>query len=547
MEIVTEQDIGLRMKMKVLLLTGTLAETLVRETIQTAPKELSFKIKVLPLAVAAFLHPKYVVRQLKGKISSKDFDLILLPGMVSGDTSIITQSLKIPAYKGPRHIVDLPLIWDHIMKADTKLSSQKAADRLIVEERTQKAKEDLQKAEALSTRKRLPPQTLQIGYGKERVFCGPAFPMRIIAEITDIPLKTKETWIQTAQQFHRSGASIIDIGMIAEAPHPEIAYKAVKTIRKVVPIPISIDSTDPSEINAGVEAGASFVLSLNQKNMSQILPKLRTKATYTVIPLAHNSQTLPKNPTERTILLEKVLTQAQQLGFAQLVADPLIEPLIAPGAMSSLEAYSHFHENYPKIHTVMGIGNITELLDADSPGVNALLAALASELGVTFLLSTEVGAKTRGAIQELSQAAQMMYLAKKRQVHPKDLGIDLLMLKSKTFPEPPYQLDSSHQKLVQDITNEPIESKLDPKGYFIIHLDRVNTKIVAYFYPHIKTPNPKIILVGSTAEQLINAILNRDLISSLAHAAYLGQELTKAEIALVTSRPYIQETPLFSY
>jgi dihydropteroate synthase-like protein len=371
--------------------------------------------------------------------------------------------------------------------------------------------------------------------------------MRIIAEIADAPLKSDEELIQTARRFYSSGASIIDLGMLAEAPNPAIAHKAVKTIRRVVPIPISIDSIDPTEINAGVEAGASFVLSLNQENMSQILPKLRTKATYTIIPIAQNDQVLPQDLSERIQFLEKAIIEARQLGYTQLVADPLIEPLIAPGTMNSLEGYSLFHKLHPEIHTVMGIGNITELLDADSPGVNALMAALASELEVTFLLSTEVGAKTRGAIQELFQAAQMMYLAKQRQVHPKDLGINLLMLKSKTFPEPTYHLDSNLQTLVQEITNETLESKLDPKGYFTIHLDRVNQKIVTHFYPHIKTPSPSIILKATTAQQLINAILKRDLISSLAHAAYLGQELTKAEIALVTSRPYIQEAPLFSY
>lgn len=194
---------------------------------------------------------------------------------------------------------------------------------------------------------------------------------------------------------------------------------------------------------------------------------------------------------------------------------------------------------------LMGTGNITELLDADSPGVNAVLTGLAAELGISLLLTTEVSPKTRGAVWELHRAAQMMYLARRRRAHPKDLGIDLLLFKSKKFSEISYKPIPQTEYPIQDISHEKKLHRLDVVGYFTIHLDRTSRKIVARHYTS-KTPEVRTIeLKGISAQQLIDAILNRGLVSQLNHAAYLGRELAKAELALATGRPYIQEMPLF--
>jgi dihydropteroate synthase len=41
---------------------------------------------------------------------------------------------------------------------------------------------------------------------------------------------------------------------------------------------------------------------------------------------------------------------------------------------------------------MMGVGNITELTDADTSGINALLFGIASELGVAAVLTTRSAA-----------------------------------------------------------------------------------------------------------------------------------------------------------
>jgi len=43
----------------------------------------------------------------------------------------------------------------------------------------------------------------------------------------------------------------------------------------------------------------------------------------------------------------------------------------------------------------------------------------------------------------------------------------------------------------------------------------------------------------------LNEIVGSGLVSELSHAAYLGREIQKAEIAIKTGRGYIQEEDVF--
>ncbi|MEM3526267.1 MAG: DUF6513 domain-containing protein, partial [Candidatus Jordarchaeaceae archaeon] len=97
--------------MRVLLVTGRLA----RETVEKAAAQSSVDADVieLPVSVAAFLSPEMIAKQLKGRVSKK-YDLIIVPGLVQGDISIIEDELKIPAFKGPKYASDIPMILNNL-------------------------------------------------------------------------------------------------------------------------------------------------------------------------------------------------------------------------------------------------------------------------------------------------------------------------------------------------------------------------------------------------------------------------------------------------
>ncbi len=530
--------------MKILLVTGKLAEPLIQRIIDEMQSLHTFDLLVLPVAVAAFLHPKYVSSQIKLRGPLKKYDLILLPGMVSGDTALVTESTGIPTFKGTRHAADLPFLLEKLFDVKLQLSTTQSADLVLTEQLRKKAERDLAKAES-PAKKPIPKGTLKIGKGSKSLLIGSWLPMRIMAEITDTPLKSEEEIIREAKYFIASGAHIIDIGMVAGSPDPDVAKAIAQAIRKQVSVPVSIDSSNAQEIIAGLEGGADLVLSLDQDNMMDVPKKYRGKATFVVIPATQEGAKIPKSRNARVQLLMDNLSNARSLGFKHLIADPLCDPLITPGLSQALQAYFAFHAQQPEIPLLMGIGNVTELLDADSPGVNALLAGIATELGVSLLLTTEVSPKTRGAVREVYRATQMMYLARRRRSHAKDLGIDLLLFKSKNHLELPLEPIREAVFPIQDVTRELLPHRLDSTGYFTFHVDRGQRMLVARHYKADSTETPNIELRGYSAQQIIDGILTRRLVSQLDHAAYIGRELAKAEIALATGRPYVQEAALF--
>jgi dihydropteroate synthase-like protein len=143
-------------------------------------------------------------------------------------------------------------------------------------------------------------------------------------------------------------------------------------------------------------------------------------------------------------------------------------------------------------------------------------------------------------------AAKMMFLAKKRGSVPKDLGIDLLILKDKLSLQEPYnnKLEGT-AKLFE--STEPVESAiLDSIGLFRINIDSDNGVIVAGHYLISNQTQPVNVIKGKTANSIYSTILKLGLVKQLEHAAYLGSELSKAEIALRTGKGYVQDADLFS-
>jgi dihydropteroate synthase-like protein len=189
-------------------------------------------------------------------------------------------------------------------------------------------------------------------------------------------------------------------------------------------------------------------------------------------------------------------------------------------------------------------------MDADSVGVNATLAGIASELSADILFTPEYSDKARGSTKELRIASEMMALAKARKSSPKDLGLTLLILKEKRR-KPAVQLQNQDRNKDKDADSKLVVAKgdtkwkLDPKGCFRIGICEVeeggdrDRKIYAEHVPTGKR------IVGETAKEVMDTILRLDIVSMLEHASYLSNELTNAELALRLNRGYEQDEELF--
>ncbi len=518
--------------MKVLLVTGMLAE----DTVKRCAKESSIETETLALkmAVAALLTPQAIADSLKTK-KLEGFNMILVPGLVRGDTSIISKAVGILAFKGPRYAADLPTVLDSL--CDIQLSTTLTADDLLSEKLQQKALQEIEKTEKNCAELLKKPGSMLIG----NVAVGEDFPMRILAEIVDSALMDKETIQRTAKRFVEAGASIIDLGMVAGESQPEKAKHMVEWVKQVVDVPVSIDSLDPAEIKAAVEAGAELVLSVDAGNIDAIAPFV-SKVAVVIIPTNQSQGYFPKKGQDRVKYLEENIVKAKKLGINRCLADLILDPC---DVLESFIAFKEFTERNPTVPLFVGVSNVTELMDADSVGINALLARLSSEVDACMLLATEKSDKAKGTISEEATAAKMMFLAKKRGSVPKDLGIDLLVLKDKRNREQPYEKALEQKTCVLQNKNPEKIAELDKAGSFRIFVDRQEQSLVAEHFNWADDPAPNLIVKGKTAEQVYEQIVESGLVSRLDHAAYLGSELAKAEIALRTGKEYIQDKKLF--
>jgi len=520
--------------MKTLVVTGTLADGIVRRYVEESGVEA--EVVSLPTQVAALMSIKYISDMLESRDLAK-FKLILVPGLVAGDVSHIAERLGIPTYKGPKQAADLPLVLQKLGKA--RLSTTRPACELLQNLLKKEAFKQLDLLQRKTRRLAGKKPGIQIGEGKKAVWIGNAFPPCVLAEIVDASALSRSELGKKARNFVQSGAEIIDVGMVAGGGNPSKAKLAVKIVRKVVSTPISIDTSDAEEIRVAVEAGVDLILSINAENMKAVSEFAREIPV--VVTPADETRNCPTHVDKKIEQLERNLERAKQLGFKELIADPILVPIFTPNFTESLMAYYRFRERHPNIPIMFGAGNVTELMDGDSIGANLLLASIAYDLNANIVLTTEASNKTLGCVRELSTSIKMAMLARERTSPPKDLGLDLLVIKEKLRREGDYE--RAIQKYAREIPVKKREFVYDPKGCFKVTVDRDRRRIVVSHYRYNRE-KPDVIIRGENSLEICTTIIESGLLSRFDHAAYLGIELTKAEIALQTGKSYVQDSAL---
>jgi dihydropteroate synthase-like protein len=432
----------------------------------------------------------------------RDYDLILIPGASNATGfSALACELNVEIALGPKQAYDLGLVLACL--GESHLSLEEPADHIILNKRKNDAFRLLEQLELSATFDFII-RDRKIG-GNSR--------MKVLAEIIDAPFVDAKT--RTLQHI-QNGADIIDIGIPAGTTEREVTRTFAEVNQVTIPrnIATSVDSLDPELIRAGINAGAELVLSFTPENASEIGALLAKKDVATVV-LPHDGDVCS------TVAL------ARSYGIKKIIADPVLYPP-GSGAVDSLVEY-HRIRSRSRVPLFLGVGNIVELIEADSVGANALLAGFAMELGVSILFTPEHSDKTKGSVKELKIATQMMQLARFRQGSPKDLGIDLLVVKERRR-RPEYPVAAGRVLYAKDF--EHAKWTPDPLGNFIIGL-RGN----AIFARH----ETGITIEGDSAETILDAIFELGLVSSTPHAGYLGRELKQAEIALMLGRSYSQD------
>lgn len=484
--------------MKILVVTGRLCEPLVRSSVSEGTDVL-----VMDLDVAAFITP--VMLRQKLKEVNKSYDLILISGLISADFSKLEKEIKTEIRLGPKHAYDLSFLLQ--FAEEIEFSSTKPACEILKSKMHQNAIREFEKLE----------KNAKASFLLKNVKIGGTSSMKVMGEIVNAESMKKEALIKKINDFTESGSDIIDIGIGLGSSIKDVK-KTVKTALEVSKVPVSIDTHNPELMLIGVELGVEMVLSLNSGSLKAVGKEISGSDVAVVIV-----------PDAKKTLIENI-EFAKSLEIKKIISDPVLSP-IGHGSIKSLVEYYQFRSCDKDTPLFFGTGNITELIDSDSIGVNAVLAGLAMELDVSILFTPEHSDKTLGSINELKTASKMMQLAKKRKSAPKDVGIDLLVIKEKRRRVKGESVLNYNGKIIWAKENKGW--KRDPLGCFIIDIIDKNDGT-------IRAKHNDFTILGKSAKEVFDTMVDLGLISQVEHAGYLGRELMQAELALRYKRSYVQ-------
>ncbi|MET1123986.1 MAG: dihydropteroate synthase-like protein [Archaeoglobaceae archaeon] len=466
--------------MRVLLVTGRLAEKLVRKYGEGAD------VLVVDIDVAAFITPKHLE-----EVDLSRYDLVLVPGLTAGnDWRSLEKKKGVKIRLGPIHAYDLKRVLKFV--GEVEFSHEIPACRLINAAAIEEIRAEIERLEESCT------------FRLRDVAIGGDSRMKVVAEIARLSsVDEVERWID-----RYADADVIDLGIPIEFD-ADFVNKAVKRLVDASPKPVSVDTFSKKAIEIGVKHGVDMVMSLSSENFDAI-ELLEDQAVVVV----------SRNVAELKKLVERAKKRAEKV-----IADPILDAPLRTA--ESILRYVEYRKLDSETPLLFGVGNVTELCDADSIGINALLAFIAEEIGCNLLFTTEASSKTVGSVRELKIATYLAKAAKLRNSPPKDAGFSLLVVKEKfRYPEP-------EAKVCVD-AEESREFFRDPCGDFYIYI--ADGKIYC--------EHEKFVICGRRAKEILDTVLRHKLVSRLDHAAYLGRELMKAEIALRLGKNYVQDRDL---
>lgn len=186
-----------------------------------------------------------------------------------------------------------------------------------------------------------------------------------------------------------TGAHIIDVNVgVAGIEEEKVLPQAIKIVMEAVDLPISIDSSNPNAIQAGLKTykGKALVNSVTgeEKSLETLLPIVK-KTQAAVIGLAYDEAGPSKSPRKRLEVARKIIKRAQKHGISK--KDVLIDCLARPVSLEKDAAKialqtTRLVSQELKINTILGISNISFGLP-DRKFINAAFLAMAAAQGLT--------------------------------------------------------------------------------------------------------------------------------------------------------------------
>lgn len=323
----------------------------------------------------------------------------------------------------------------------------------------------------------------------------------IFSEIVDAPRLAVPQIVERAQALVAEGADVIDLGCLPETAfdHLEDAVRALKAAG----LRVSVDSLQPQELLRGGRAGCDYLLSLTADTL------------WVADEVAATPVLIPRTPADEASL-DEAIAGMQQRGRTFL-ADAILDP-IPFGFTASIVRYHALRQRHPGVDIMLGVGNLTELTEADTSGINALLFGICAELGVKAVLTTQVSNHARRAVAEADRARRIMYAAARHRMLPKGLSDALMTVHAKhPFPDTPEEIATT----AAAVRDPNFRVQVSAEGLHVYNRDGLRQGRGAFeLWPQLGLQHDG------------------------GHAFYMGVELAHAEIAWRLGKRYVQDRPL---
>ncbi|SFL95187.1 DUF6513 domain-containing protein [Variovorax sp. OV329] len=323
----------------------------------------------------------------------------------------------------------------------------------------------------------------------------------IFAEIVDASRLGVPDILARAARHRADGADVIDLGCLPQTPFGHLE-ESVQSL-KAEGFRVSVDSLDTDELLRGGRAGADYLLSLTLDSL------------WVAQEVASTPVLIGRTPADEASLYAAV-EQMQREGRAFL-ADSILDP-IPFGFTASIVRYHRLRERFPDAPIMMGIGNLTELTEADTSGINAVLLGMCAELEVSAVLTTQVSNHARRAVKEADWARRIMHAARSHGQLPKGLSDALMTVHTKhPFVDTPQEIAAT----AAQVRDPNFRVQVSASGLHVYNRDGMR--------------------LGQGAFELWPQL---GLEGDAAHAFYMGVELAHAEIAHKLGKRYVQDRPL---
>ena len=491
---------------RILVVTSKRLEEAVRRAAKP-PEGYEVEVWGLPVDVVALLRPNSLKQLLKleadkRKVSLSSYDYVLVSGAIPGNLKPLEEELGTKIYKGTRTLNDFEIMIKNIDKLEKYLSPEIPLEETLERFKLMEIKSFLELS---------PKEYLTVGELKLPVRPPPAL---VFAEVLDD--EDVEEQLLRASEV----ADAVIVGSTSLEPDPQKARRLVKLARRYFNT-VGFDSMFVSELKS---SEADLLMSLDAGKVEEF--KGFGDTAFVVVPGDSKRGSWPLKAEEKVESLLRNLKMAKEAGLEKLIADPILSPF-----PHTLESFVALREVSRKVNVpiMVGLSNVVELTDADSPGLVAGLASLAIEGGASALMVTEHSPKCRGAWAEAKVSAIMASYALHKSTLPKDLGLDLLILKEKRVRREKYEVKGKKRIEVKDY-----QFKLENA---VVRIWVEGDEVRALVEPQGVWLSGDPYLMGKT-------LIARGIIKEPSHALYLGWELHKAHLAAKLGKSYVQEEEL---